>query len=242
MSDSRYNLSVGLALVALLGLLIAFFVSLIDSHAGEIAAATGAVIGGMAGAGGAYAGVRAAISAESEAEQARREVRIASIRLALYTELRMLASQALIEGRGWHEKVTRLSQLEKKLVTAKLPHPIIYPADADKVGVLTEPEIMNIVRFFSELRDVENLVDSLIQRNDKYTMAEAGLLASMFGHGCDYAAKFMEAAIAGGVEHLPGAEQDAGFIAELKAAISFGKVGAPLSGASTANTAPRQTL
>jgi hypothetical protein len=232
MEDARYNFLVGVGLLALIALLITLLVSLTFSHAGEIAGATGAVVGGMAGACGANAGVRAAIAAERETDSARRKVKIGSIRLALYTELRTLADQARIEGTGWSEIATRQARHYKQLITAKLPHPIIYPANADKIGLLSEVEIMNIVRFYSQIKDAENLADSLIQRNNLYNPAEAYLLARMFGHGCSYAGEFMEAAQSAGFDGLPGAEHDAPFIAQLKQAVSFGEMRPPSAGPS----------
>ena len=61
----RWNLMVGICLVAFVSVLTGFGSALLGSRSGEVAAALGGVLGGLAGAFGAYVGVMTAIKAQA---------------------------------------------------------------------------------------------------------------------------------------------------------------------------------
>ena len=128
---------------ALFGLGIALF----SSKPGEIAGSLGSVVGGMIGALGAALAVYLTLSTQRQEDRRR-------IDGALGREVAEFARQVV---RGLETCETILSEgLElprARLPEAmEMPQPIIYPAVADKVGVLSNPQ--RAVAFYTHILEI----------------------------------------------------------------------------------------
>jgi hypothetical protein len=118
----RLNTLIGLALAISLPLLCGFFAALMGSTSGEVAAALGGFIGGLIGgalaAFAAYVGIKTTLEGQAATDAERRAQEIAAIRLALHTEVGMIARVCLREFEDWQQILAQSGQ--KELRTARV--------------------------------------------------------------------------------------------------------------------------
>jgi hypothetical protein len=139
MADNREtnnNTLIGLSLFFGVGLMALFFADMLDSKAGERAAAFGAVIGGLIGAGAAVMAVRLTIKSQrdEEREQVRSAVRIEVITYTKYViDSLKICERIATQG-------MQMPCQDAGYMARNLSEPIIYPAVADRIGLLHHPQ------------------------------------------------------------------------------------------------------
>jgi hypothetical protein len=214
----RLNGFVGLAL-GLGALILCFFVvALLGSKAGEVAAALGGLIGGLIGgalaAYAAYVGVKTTLEGQASSDKERRAKENAAIRLALHTEVRMIAFQCLAEFGSWRA-ILSAPGAQKDPRTALLPPLTIYNSVSSKIGRLSREEIVPLIGFAGSLHDVRTVAARMAQQTTTQTNNDQQTIALLLSNACGNAAKFYRA-----VHDIPGAERDRPFIERLEAASS----------------------
>jgi len=137
-------------------LVISFIISLFGSKAGEIAAALGGVIGGLIGAGGAVWAVFLTLSREKNEEEER-------VAAAIRTEVTTLVKYA-IGTIGVCEQIAtaglQIPRQDAGYIVKNIPaSPAIYPAVADRVGLLPHPQAT--VEFYMRLAEARMMVEML---------------------------------------------------------------------------------
>ena len=136
----RLNTLIWLALGISLPLLCGFFAALMGSKSGEVAAALGGFIGGLIGgalaAFAAYVGVKTTLEGEAASDAERRAQEIAAIRLALHTEVGMIALVCVREFEDWR-RVLGNPGAQKDPRTAYLPPLTVYNSVCSNIGRLT---------------------------------------------------------------------------------------------------------
>src|ERR1700694_2120106 len=98
--------------------------------------AIGSLIAGAFTAYGAYISVRETLKGQSDIEGQKRDEDLAAVRLALHTEVGMVALQCLLEFKDWSEVLKHPGQ-HKDLHTAYLPPLKIYDENAHYIGRLS---------------------------------------------------------------------------------------------------------
>ena len=155
MTDSRHNTLVGVGLGLALLLVIGFVVALMDSKAGEVAGALGAVIGGAIGAGGAAAAVYLTLAGMRADDT---EIVSAAI-MAEVAELckfpiGQLGACFVIQAGGLDAPKTSLPAL------MHTPEPVIFPAVANRVSRLSMATL--IVSFYSRLHETRGVIEIIV--------------------------------------------------------------------------------
>jgi len=133
----RSNVIVGIALAIVVLALCRFVAALIGAATeGEIAGALGSFVGGIIGAGGAVLAVYVALSSQRNEETAK-------VSAAVRTEVASLTTYVIgaIEiCQGIANGTRRVPSLDASYIMRKLwADPVIYPAVADRVGLLPHP-------------------------------------------------------------------------------------------------------
>jgi hypothetical protein len=207
MHERQYNVVVGIVVAAIVLVVLPFAVAVLNSKAGEAAAALGGVFGGFAAALAAYIGVRTTLAEQARADDRRRADDLTGLRLALHTEVGQIAFQCLAELSAWRGLAA--GPTEKNLRTARLPPLTIYPANAYKIGLLTRAEILALVGFAGTLHDIGVVLVDLTARG----VQEPNVIMLLLSNACGLAADFFES-----VPGLDGAHLDKPFIARLRSA------------------------
>jgi hypothetical protein len=160
-SDVRQNRLLALGLAAGIPLLIAFLTAAVNSNAGEIAGALGSLIGGIVGAGGAVWAVFLMLARQREEETAKvaAAVRTEVTTLVKYMIHSVEICQQIADGT---RQVPR--QAAQYIVKNLLSDPIIYPAIADRVGLLPYPQA--VTEFYMRLSEAKAMVEALRTRID----------------------------------------------------------------------------
>jgi len=147
----RWKLIAGCGVV----LIAVFIISLFGSKAGEIAAALGGVIGGLIGAGGAVWAVFLTLSREKNEEEER-------VVAAIETEVTTLVKY-VIGTIGVCEQIAtglKIPRQDAGYIVKNIPaSPTIYPAVADRVGLLSHPQAT--VEFYMRLAEARMMVEML---------------------------------------------------------------------------------
>jgi hypothetical protein len=163
----------------LLVLIAVFYNALRHSKSGELAAALGSLIGGIVGAGGAVWAVFLALSRQRREETEK-------IAEAVRTEVTTLVKYAI-------GAVGICEQIKKGII--KLPRqdahyivknfagdPIIYPAVADRVGLLRHPHAT--AEFYMRISEAKVMVEMLRTKTDgpgiMYTAAPVDFVSPQF--------------------------------------------------------------
>jgi hypothetical protein len=174
--QGRRNIVVGVALSWAVGLLITFFVALLGSRAGEIAAAVGGVIGGIVGAGGAVYGVFLTLDRQRKNEAATRERErkdeTDKVADAIRAEIVGMVRYVIGAVRNCEDVVGRrkhIPQSDARYLVNKLPAPIIYPAVADKIALL--PQVHATIEFYMRIMEGKAMAEALA-----LALAEPGAL------------------------------------------------------------------
>jgi hypothetical protein len=146
-------------------LLIVFFIFLVQSKAGEVAGALGSLIGGIVGAGGAVWAVflMLARQRQEETDNVADAVRTEVTTLAKYVIASIENCQAIKDGL----KVPR--QDAHNIVKSLASDPIIYPAVADRVGLLPHPHAT--AEFYMRLAEARTLTEMLRTKTDPQGIA-----------------------------------------------------------------------
>jgi hypothetical protein len=150
----RLNTLVGLSLWIGVPLLCAFFAALMGSWAarswGEVSGALGSFIGGLIGgalaAYAAYLGVKTTLEGQAARDAERRAQELAAIRLALHTEVGMIALVCVRELEDWL-RVLHSPGVQKDPRTARLPPLTVYNSVCGNIGRLTRDEIVPLIGF-----------------------------------------------------------------------------------------------
>jgi hypothetical protein len=161
--------------------------SLLSSKSGEIAGAVGSVVGGMIGASGAAAAVYLTLSAQRTEDRTR--IRNALVREVI--EFSRLVVGHLETCENIRSGVIALP-VPKLAKAMQMPTPIIYPAVADKVGLLPSPQ--NVVAFYARIVELSMIVvpaladdpahqQAILRGQDVRVLVEAWLDILQFAHG-----------------------------------------------------------
>ena len=143
---------------------------------------------------------------------------VAAIRLALNTEVQMVATQCLREFNDWCDAPQ--PPVQKNLRTAKFPPLAIYEGNTSKIGLLTRGEIVPLIAFSGTLHDLGVAVNEMaitptsmqILTNPNQGFENQQTLKLLLSNACQKAADFLE------VVPVPKAEKSSGFISELRKA------------------------
>jgi hypothetical protein len=141
-------------------LLLIFFIFLVESKAGEIAGALGSFIGGIVGAGGAVWAVflMLARQRQEETDKVAAAVKTEVTTLAKYVVGGIEICQHIKAGL----KVPR--QDAHNIVKSFSNDPIIYPAVADRVGLLPHPHATT--EFYMRLSEAKTMTEMLRTKTD----------------------------------------------------------------------------
>jgi hypothetical protein len=182
---------------------IASLLHWIEGHPGTASwvQAIGAIIALVVAIGIAWWQQRRARTAEQSAKAAE----LASLRLALHIEVKMVARQCLLL------KDLLIGDLRQENVQLlRLPPLAIFQANAGKIGLLTHDEIVRLVGLAGELFNLSVLANSLLERK----MTGPGIredsleLDKIRSRACGHAAEFLAT--------VPDANQDQAFISALR--------------------------
>jgi hypothetical protein len=148
MADYRNNNNtlIGLELFFGIGLLAWFFADLLDSKAGARAAAFGAVIGGIVGAGGAVFAVYLTLTRQ------RREDTTTAVRTEVTTYSKYIIGtleicQQIANG-------LQIPMSDAEYIGKNLLAPVIYPAVADRIGLLQRPQAT--IEFYMRIAEAKS--------------------------------------------------------------------------------------
>jgi hypothetical protein len=144
------------------------------------------------------------------AEQSAKAAELASLRLALHSEVKMVACQCLSLG-----DLLSADLRQENVQLLRLPPLTIFQANAGKIGLLTHDEIVHLVGFSGELFNLSVLANSMLEREMKGPgIREDSLnLKKIRSRACGHAAEFLAT-----VPGIPGADQDQTHIATLRQA------------------------
>jgi hypothetical protein len=138
----------------LLVLLAVFLTALRHSKSGELAGALGSVVGGMFGASGAAVAVYLTLAAQRQEDRTR-------ISAALAREITEFAR--LVVGHLETCENIRAGGISLPAATLaeamEMPQPIIYPAVADKIGLLQRPQ--RAVAFYARIIEMAMMVRTI---------------------------------------------------------------------------------
>jgi hypothetical protein len=167
--DNNDNTLIGLALFFGIGLLAWFFADLLDSKSGERVAAFGAVIGGIIGAGGAVFAVYLAITGQRRQD-------IAKVQSAVRTEVTTF-SKYIIGALDICQQIAmrglKIPMLDAEYIGKNPPDPVIYPAVADRVGLLRHPQAT--VEFYMRITEAKSNLAAMRRKAAGLTQAQAAL-------------------------------------------------------------------
>jgi hypothetical protein len=151
MGKGRAKVLIAIALVGGAIIILGFLTALGFSTAGEVAGALGSVIGGTIGAGGAALAVYLTLLGQRDEDRTR-------IRGSLVREVIEFARLVIGHLETCEFIRSGVVQLPvPKLVEAlEMPRPIIYPAIADKIGLLVRPQ--RVVSFFARIEELGMMV------------------------------------------------------------------------------------
>jgi hypothetical protein len=145
------------------------------------------------------------------ADQREKADELASVRLALHTEVGIVGRECLHLGCLLHDDGGDPAQ--KNLRSLRMPPLTIFRANAGKVGQLTRDEIVHLIGFSATLFDMSVVANDLMGREMKgpRIREDVDMLQGMWSRACRHAAEFLAA-----VPDIPDAEKDQAFIAALR--------------------------
>jgi hypothetical protein len=160
---------------------------LMDSKPGEIAGALGGIIGGMIGASGAAIAVYLTLSAQRVEDRTR--IRNALVREVIEFSRLVVGHLETCENIRAGIIALPVPKLTKAM---QMPSPIIYPAVADKVGLLPSPQ--NVVAFYARIVEIVMIMvpaiaddparqQAILSGNDIRILVEAWLDILQFANG-----------------------------------------------------------
>ena len=138
--------------------------------AGEFTGAIGSVIGGIIGAGGAFLAVNLSISRQKVEEEKKKAEEIEKVSEAVITEITMFTKYGLDDlnicknlydnlGNGLELYLKGEAIIRKAIDNLVWLKPVIYPAVADKIGLLPNPN--DTVEFYIRIEEAKNYVEML---------------------------------------------------------------------------------
>jgi hypothetical protein len=152
--DRRYNAIVGGALATATFLVVVFFAALMGSSSGEVASAVGSVVGGGLGALGAAGAVYLTLQGQRQEDRSR--IQEAIVREVI--EFGRLAVGQLDICESIRTGVVKIPT-GKLTEVMRMPEPTVYPAVADKIGVLWAPQ--RVVAFYMRIKEVEVMIRNM---------------------------------------------------------------------------------
>jgi hypothetical protein len=165
--DDRHNSIAGVLLVLGLGLLCWFWCDLLVATSGERVGAFGAIIGGMIGAGGAVFAVYFTLARQRSED-------IEKVRAAVRTEVTTY-SKYVISALEICEIVANnpgtLPISDAPSIADSLVAPIVYPAVADRVGLL--PRAQQTIEFYMRIAEVKAMLTAFQRRAASLTNNQA---------------------------------------------------------------------
>jgi hypothetical protein len=150
-SDACHNALLALGVFFGTALLIGFLMVLIRANAGEAAAALGSVVGGVIGASGAAVAVYLTLAAQRHEDRAR--IRSAVVREVIEFSRLVVGHLETCENIRAGVIALPVPKLAKAM---QMPAPIIYPAIAAKVGLLSSPQ--NVVAFYARIVELSMII------------------------------------------------------------------------------------
>lgn len=163
--ERNNNALIGVALFVGVGLFAWFFADLLDSKAGERAAAFGAVIGGIVGAGGAVYAVYLTLARQRNEDTAK-------VRAAVRTEVTTYSKYvigALKTCQQIANGVIVVPMSDAPYITKSLVDPVVYPAVADRIGLL--PRAQQTIEFYQRITEAKVMTTAM--QNKVASLAQA---------------------------------------------------------------------
>jgi hypothetical protein len=146
-----YGLMLGFGVL----LLACFVAATLGSKAGENAAALGAVIGGIVGAAGAVYAVFLTLSRQRREDAAK-------VRAALRTEITAYVKYvigALEICEDIAKRVRSVPMSDAAYIAKNLVPPVIYPAVADRIALVTRPQAT--IEFFMRVQETKVMTGAI---------------------------------------------------------------------------------
>jgi hypothetical protein len=167
--EQNNNTLIGLTLGFGILLLAWFVADLLDSKAGERAAAFGAVIGGIVGAGGAVFAVYLTLAQQRSEDSAkvRAAVRIEVTTFAKY------AIGALDVCQQIANRIITVPMSDAPYITESLVSPVVYPAVADRIGLL--PHAQQTIEFYQRIAEAKAMTEAMRNKIASSTQAQAAM-------------------------------------------------------------------
>jgi hypothetical protein len=168
-SDDNNNTLIGLTLFFGMGLLAWFFADLLDSKSGERVAAFGAVIGGIIGAGGAVFAVYLAMTGQRREDMAK-------VRAAVRTEVSTYSKYVISALKTCKEIAAqglKIPTVNADYVGKNLLDPVIYPAVADRVGLLRRPQAT--IEFYMRITEARSNLAAIQKKDAGLTSNQAAM-------------------------------------------------------------------
>jgi hypothetical protein len=157
MAEEQNNITlIGLGLGFGVLLLAWFFAALVDSKAGEQAAAFGAVIGGIIGASGAVFAVYLTLARQraDDTAKVRAAVRTEVTTFAKYVSGAVDICQQIAGG-------LPVPMSNAPYITTSLVDPVVYPAVADRIGLL--PRAQQTIEFYQRITEAKAMTECALK-------------------------------------------------------------------------------
>jgi hypothetical protein len=123
-------------------------------------------------------------------EQRKTERELDALRKSLAYELRQQVPRALGAGLSLREVALGSDPITARVIEsyARLPTPLVYPANADKIGLLGQ-DAMNVVIFYSLMETCRGAVTSLMNARDPDNISKETVAATANAliTACEYA-------------------------------------------------------
>jgi hypothetical protein len=168
-NDDRHNNIAGVLLLLGLGLLAWLWCDLLIATPGERVGALGAIIGGMIGAGGAVFAVYWTLARQRSDD-------IEMIRAAVRTEVTTYSKYvigALENCKREANNIGSLPMLDATSIGENLVAPVVYPAVADRVGLL--PRAHQTIEFYMRIAEAKGMLTAMHLRAAALTAAQVGM-------------------------------------------------------------------
>lgn len=144
-------------IITVLGIIIpVYIITLISSHPGEIAEALGSFLGGIIGAGGAIIAVYLALSRQKDEETTKvsEAVRVEITTFVKYVIGAIEVCEQIAKG------IARVPLYNANYIAKNFWFdPIVYPAIADRVGLLPHPQAT--VEFYMRIGEAKAMLDTM---------------------------------------------------------------------------------
>jgi hypothetical protein len=168
-NNNNNNTLIGLTLGFAVLLLAWFIADLLDSKAGERVGALGAVVGGIIGAGGAVFAVYLAITGQRKEDMAK-------VRAAVRTEVTTYSKYLIGTLEVCKQIATQAAKIptvDAEYIGKNLVDPVIYPAVADRAGLLRRPQAT--IEFYMRIAETKSNLSAIYRKDARLTQGQADM-------------------------------------------------------------------